>query len=160
MTIYVAADHAGFTLKEVIRSFLEKSGHIVIDCGAYKMDPIDDYPDFINKAARLVSKDLRTRAIVFGGSGQGEAMAANRHPGVRCAVFYGPMAPKLLIDAEGNASTDPYSIVKLERLHNDANALSIAARFVTPLEAQRAVELFLGTAFSGGERHVRRIAKF
>jgi ribose 5-phosphate isomerase B len=160
MTIYLAADHAGFTLKEALRVFLEKSGHNVIDCGAYKLDPIDDYPDFISKAAKLVSKDLRARAIILGGSGQGEAMVANRYDGVRCAVFYGPMQPKLMIDAEGHASNDPYSIVKLERLHNDANILSLGARFITPTEAQRAVELFLQTEFSAGERHIRRISKF
>lgn len=160
MTIYVGADHAGFSLKEVLRVFLEKSGHEVIDCGAYTFDAVDDYPDFIKKVAEHVSKNARSRGIVLGGSGQGEAMVANRYAGVRCAVFYGPVAPKILIDAEGHASSDPYAMVKLERLHNDANVISIGARFVAPLEAQRAVELFLSTPFSAGERHVRRIAKF
>lgn len=160
MTIYIAADHAGYKLKETLRVWLSGAGHHIIDCGAYEFNPIDDYPDFVEKAAKLVARDGHARGVIIGGSGQGEAMVANRLMGVRAAVFYGPVQPKMLIDVEGHASTDPFEIVKLERVHNDANILSIGARFVTPLEAQKAVEIFLATGFSSSERHARRIKKF
>src|SRR3989304_2379660 len=93
MTIYLGADHAGFALKQKTKEFLEKEGYAVADMGAYANNDGDDYPDFIAAAAHAVANDLvkgiDSRGIIFGGSGQGEAMAANRIDGVRAAVFYG-----------------------------------------------------------------------
>ena len=159
MTIYLAADHAGFELKNSLKTMLEKQ-HEVVDCGAFELDPVDDYPDFISKAAQLISLHPQNRAIIIGGSGQGEAMVANRYKNVRCAVFYGPMKPTSSIDAEGHQSTDAFEILKLERMHNDANMLSLGARFISQEDAVKAVTLFLETQFYLIERHVRRIMKF
>ncbi len=160
MTIYVAADHAGYKLKEELKKYLEKEQYKFIDCGAFLYEPVDDYPDFVSKQAKLVSQDTGSKGIVIGGSGQGEAMAANRYKGVRCAVFYGPMQPKIPVDIEGHTSDNIFEIVKLERQHNDANMLSIGARFVSKDDLFKAVGIFLETPFSGAERHIRRIGKF
>lgn len=144
MMIYLASDHAGFKLKEKIKKFLLDSGKKVMDCGAYEYNPEDDYPDFVHQAAEAVSKNPATsRAIILGGSGQGEAEEANRHKGVRAAVYYG----------------GPKKIVKLSREHNNANILSLGARFLTEEQAVKAVELWLATPFSGASRHKRRIKK-
>ena len=92
MKIYLASDHAGFGLKQFLGDHLKDLGHAVEDCGALEMDPLDDYPDFIIQAAKKVAKNLNSRGIIMGGSGQGEAIAANRIKGVRAVVFYdGPM---------------------------------------------------------------------
>ncbi len=143
MKIYLASDHAGFDLKEKLKTFLVGSGHEVVDGGAYQHDESDDYPDFVVPVAQSVSRDASSRAIILGGSGQGEAIAANRVAGVRAAVYYG-------------GSLD---IVKLSREHNDANVLSLAARFMNEEEAKEAVKLFLETPFSEDARHQRRIKK-
>jgi ribose 5-phosphate isomerase B len=142
-TIILAADHAGFPLKEAVKSFLKEKGYIVEDVGAEKLVEGDDYPAYMAAAAMKVLQDQTgsMRGIIFGGSGQGEAMVANRFPGVRATVWYG--------------GTE--EIIKLSREHNDANILSIGARFVSEDEAQRAIELWLATPFSGDERHARRI---
>lgn len=160
MTIYLASDHAGFALKEACKKELEKTQYRVVDCGAFSYEPVDDYPLYMKKAAELVARNPVDRAFLFGGSGQGEAMVANRFKGVRCAVFYGPVVPKASVDAEGHLSKDPFEMVKLEREHNDANMLSYGARFVSPDEAKKAMHLFLGTVYAGAERHARRIAQF
>jgi len=141
--IYLATDHAGFELKEKIKWFLKKEGYEVEDFGAYSLDLKDDYPDFISKAAEAVSKNPGSKAIIFGGSGQGEAMVANKYPNVRAAVYY------------GGAGQMPVVI----RQHNDANILSLGARFLTEDQAVAAVKLFLETPFVNEERHKRRIAK-
>lgn len=143
MKIAFGADHAGFELKGILTSLLTENGHEVIDCGATSEDPADDYPDFVRPAAQAVADGTAERAIVIGGSGQGEAIVANRIPGIRAAVFYG----------------GPEEIVTLSREHNDANVLSLGARFLTTDTARAMVMLWLSTAFSGDERHVRRIAK-
>ena len=144
MTIYIATDHAGFALKEKLVSFLREKGYDVIDCGAETFDPEDDYPRFIEKAARAVSEDPENRkAIILGGSGQGEAMVANRVKGVRATVYYG-----------GNPE-----IIALSREHNNANVLSLGARFVSEEEAKQSVELWLSLPFTGAQRHTRRIAQ-
>lgn len=115
MNIHVATDHAGLTHKEAVMSWLRGEGFSVVDHGASTFDPHDDYPDFISQAAAAVSQaPSMNRAIIFGGSGQGEAMLANRYRNVRAAVFYG----------------GDESIPALSRQHNDANILSIGARFV------------------------------
>lgn len=148
MTIYLGADHAGFALKQKIKEFLEKAGYTIADMGAYANNDGDDYPDFILAVAEAVAGDcikgIDSRGIVFGGSGQGEAMAANRIDGVRAAVFYG----------------GPKDIIALSREHNDANVLSLGARFISEQEALDAVKLWLATLFSNEERHKRRIMKF
>ncbi len=141
--IYLATDHAGFELKEKVKKFLEDKGYQVKDFGAYQYDKDDDYPDFISKAAEAVSRDPKSRGIIFGGSGQGEAIAANKFPGVRAAVYY------------GKAEQMPI----LTRQHNDSNILSLGARFLTENEANEAVKLFLEIPFSGESRHSRRIEK-
>ncbi len=97
--------------------------------------------------------------IVIGGSGQGEAMVANRVSGARAMVFYGPRLPMGAINIEGHKSDDPFEIVRLARQHNDANILSIGARFVSEEEAKQAILIFLETEFSNEERHFRRVKK-
>lgn len=143
MRIAVATDHAGFTLKEMLKVFLADEGYEVVDCGAHEMNQDDDYPDFIRPAAEAVAEGRAERAIVLGGSGQGEAMVANRIKGVRAVAYYG-------------GSGD---ILKLSREHNDANILSLAARFLSEDEAKEAIRLWLATPFSNDERHQRRIHK-
>ncbi|OGD32399.1 ribose-5-phosphate isomerase [Candidatus Azambacteria bacterium RIFCSPHIGHO2_02_FULL_52_12] len=148
MKIYLGADHAGFELKQKVKQFLEQTGHEAVDLGAFSLNQNDDYPDFITPVAKEVAHDLtqsiESRGIIFGGSGEGEAMAANRIDGIRAAEYYG----------------GPLDIVKLSRKHNNANVLSIGARFVKEQEAMDAIKLWLETPFSNGERHVRRIMKF
>ncbi len=160
MTVYLATDHAGFTLKEKVKTFLEKEGYSVSDCGAYEYDKNDDYPDFISKAASEVSKDPEnSRGIIFGGSGQAEMMTANKFKGVRCGLFYAATIPVRAADITGRMSSNPYEIIRLTREHNNANMLSIGARFVTDKEALKVSAIFLETPFSGEERHKRRIEK-
>lgn len=143
MRIAIAADHAGYELKEAIEARLIALGHDVSDCGARAFEPADDYVGFCAAAARQVSRGDADRAIVIGGSGQGEAMVANRFRGVRCALWYGG---------------DP-ALVRLSREHNDANALSLGARFVAVAEAITAVEMWLAVPFSGEPRHARRLGR-
>lgn len=157
MKIYLGTDHAGFDLKEKVKAFLKEAGYDVEDCGAEVYERQDDYPVFIGRAARAVSKDAGSRGIVFGGSGQGEAMVANKFPGVRCALFYGPRAAVSEIDVAGNKSDDPFEMLRLTREHNDANVLSLGARFLKEEDAIAAVKIFLESPFLGEERHKRRI---
>ncbi len=146
-TIHIGSDHAGFDLKGEIIRFLEKKEYEVIDHGAYEFDGDDDYPDFVLPVAVAVVEDPNARGIILGGSGQGEAMVANRVQGIRATVFYGEPA------------YSDESIINLSRQHNDANVLSIGARFVTEEEALEAIDMWLETSFSEDERHARRIAK-
>lgn len=141
--IFLGADHAGFELKEHVKKYLQKEGFEVIDKGAHRLDPNDDYPDFIAPAARGVAKNKGSVGIVFGGSGQGEAIAANKVKGVRAALYYG----------------NNIEIVKLSRTHNSSNMLSLGARFLAKDEATEAVKAWLSTDFSNEERHKRRIKK-
>lgn len=159
MKIYLATDHAGFALKERVRKELIAQKYDVQDCGAFELDPKDDYPDFIAKAAEQVSKHPKDMAIIFGGSGQAEAMLANKFPNVRAALFYAPHVASHEVDVTGRGSTDPFEMVRLAREHNDANILSLSARFLTHDEAARAIEVFLTTPFPKDARHVRRIEK-
>lgn len=140
--IVLATDHAGFKLKEAVKKSLLELGLEVKDFGAFEYESTDDYPDFINPAAKFISENDNTMGIIFGGSGQGEAMAANRFKGVRAAVFY----------------DGPDEIINLSRLHNNANVLSFGSRFI---DADRAIELikkWLSVEFEGG-RHQKRIEK-
>jgi len=149
--IHIGSDHAGFELKEVLRKFLETKDYEVVDHGAFELDPEDDYPDFIFPAVKEVSNDPDSFGIILGGSGQGEAMCANRIPGIRATVFNGQYAP-----ADGREVPDE---IILSRQHNAANVLSLGARFISKEEAKEAVELWLETEFSGDDRHIRRISK-
>ena len=142
MKIHIATDHAGLDLKNIIRDYLISKGYEVTDHGAHEYDALDDYPDYIFPCAKAVASDLESRGIILGGSGQGEAMAANRVKGVRAAVFY----------------NGPAEIVKLSREHNNANILSLGARFMTEDEIYGVIEMWLDEPF-GGERHQRRIDK-
>lgn len=161
MKVFIAADHTGFILKNTLIEYVrDVLLYEVEDMGAHELDPEDDYPDFIQPCATQVAASQGSLGIVLGGSGQGEAMAANRMPGARAAVFYGQARATGAINAEGAPSLDGYDIVRLAREHNDANLLSLAARFVSEEDAKEAVRIFLETAFTGAERHRRRIAKF
>lgn len=158
--VYLATDHAGFELKEKIKKYLKKDGYEIEDCGAYKFDKDDDFPDFISKAAEAVSKDPdNNRGILFGGSGQAEMMVANKFKGVRCALFYAAVAPIRAADVTGRMSNDPYEMIRLTREHNNANMLSIGVRFITDEQALKVAKLWLDETFPGHERHVRRIEK-
>ena len=142
MRFHIATDHAGLDLKNIIKEYLVEQGHDVTDHGAYEHDPADDYPDFIMPCAKAVSEDAQSRGIILGGSGQGEAMAANRIRGVRAAVFY----------------DGPEDIIKLSRHHNDANILSLGARFLNKQKIFDIIQIWLSESFEGG-RHQRRIDK-
>ena len=160
MKVFLATDHAGFDLKEKIKAFLISQDYQVEDCGALVFDKDDDYPDFISKAAQAVSKDPQNaKAIIFGSSGQGEAMVANKFKNVRCAVFYAPVVPAHNVDVSGRTSQDPFEMIRLTREHNDANILSLGAKILTEQDALKAVELWLKAPFTNEERHLRRINK-
>ncbi len=141
MTIHFGADHAGYNLKEILKPFVQSLGYEIVDHGAFDENPADDYPDFIEPVAQAVSDDNTSRGIILGGSGQGEAMDANRFVHVRAAEYYGG-------DVE---------IVKISREHNDANILSLGARFVSDSEAMDAVKIFLETSFSTDKKYEHRI---
>lgn len=147
MKVYLAADHAGFALKETIKDWLKEWDYEYEDLGAHELDPGDDYPDFIKPLAGRVAGEPESRGVILGGSGQGEAMMANRVRGVRAAVYY------------GGSTAGGLDIIRLSREHNDANILSLGARFVSEEEARQALKLWLETPFSEDERHVRRIKK-
>ncbi len=155
MRIYCAADHAGFSLKELLIPYLRSLGHEVENCGTASQTDGDDYPDVVTPCAHKVAGDAGSFGIIIGASGQGEAMVANRIAGIRAAVYYGP-APRAQTDAGGTS----LGLLESARVHNNANILSLGARFVSEDEAKAAVALFLSTPFSLEERHVRRIAKF
>ena len=158
MKIYIASDHAGFHLKRQLIQYLKVKDFEVEDCGAYELDEADDYPDFIIPCAEKVAQDKESLGIVIGGSGQAEAIAANKVKGVRAVVFYGPILPHGAADVTGRISRDAYEMVRLTRMHNNANVLSLGARFLTGDEAKKAVSAFLENKFEGG-RHERRIEK-
>lgn len=159
MKIYLATDHTGLDLKNKVREFLEKENYDVEDCGAFEYNKDDDYPDWISKAAKMVSQNPHERGIIFGGSGQGEAMVANKFKNVRCALFYTPAIPTQSVNIEGDKSTDPFEILKLSRIHNQANMLSIGFRFVNEHDVFRAIKIWLTTPDPSEERHLRRIEK-
>ena len=145
MRIHLATDHAGLEFSRDLQRHLSEAGHDVVDHGPRSYDPLDDYPSFCINAARAVVADQRAGiealGVVFGGSGNGEQIAANKVDGCRAALVW-------------NLST-----AQLAREHNDANVISIGARQHTVEEAIRFIDLFLATPFSGEERHARRIAQ-
>lgn len=143
MKIYIAADHAGFYLKKTLIQYLEIKSYEVEDCGAFEMDEADDYPDFIIPCAQKVADNKDSLGIVVGGSGNGEAIAANKIKGIRAAVFYGG---------------GKFEIPKLAREHNNANILSLGARFLSADDAKRGITAWLDAKFEGG-RHQKRLDK-
>ena len=160
MKIFLASDHAGFLLKNALAEHISTLGYDIEDLGAFAPNPDDDYPDFITPLAKRVADLTDSRGIIVGGSGQGEAMCANRVNGIHAAVFYGPRHVTAALDIEGGHSEDGFDAVRLPRRHNDANVLCIGARFVSGDEADEAVRIFLETPFSDSPRHARRLAKF
>ncbi|MFA7285692.1 MAG: RpiB/LacA/LacB family sugar-phosphate isomerase [Candidatus Paceibacterota bacterium] len=162
MKIYIGGDHVGYKYKEELKTYLSEVflDAEILDKGASNLNEDDDYPDFITPVAESVASDEESFGIILGGSGQGEAMCANRVRGARAIVFYGEELPEGEVDISGRKSIDTFEIVKLGRMHNDANILSIGVRFVSLDEAKFAIELFLKTEFSKEERHTRRINKF
>lgn len=143
MKIFIGSDHAGFIMKEKIKEYLINENYQVEDKGAFVLDNNDDYPSFIKLVAEAVSLNKDSFGIVLGGSGQGEQIVANKIDGIRAIEYYG-----------GNLE-----IVKLGREHNNANILSLGARFVNEEEAIDAVKIFLRASFSREERHERRLEK-
>lgn len=137
MRIALGSDHAGFLLKEAVKGFLVEEGHEVLDVGTDSEEPVD-YPSYSAAAARAVVEGRAERAIVFGGSGQGEQIAANKVHGVRAALCL-----------------DPFT-ARLSREHNDANVLAMGGRIVAPSLAKEILRMWLTTPFEGG-RHARRI---
>lgn len=140
MRVYLASDHAGFELKNHLVDWLTQHGHQPVDCGPHRYDGEDDYPPFCLRAAERVAADPGSLGVVIGGSGNGEAIAANKVRGVRCALAW----------SEETA--------RLGREHNDANVLSVGARMHTVDEATSFVAVFLDTDYSRLARHSRRIA--
>lgn len=139
MQVHIGGDHAAFELHQELLSFLEAEGHEVVDHGPFEYDAVDDYPVFVLRAAEGVAANPGSRGIVLGGSGNGEQMAANKVEGIRAALCY-------------NAE-----IAQLAREHNDAQVISIGGRMQSVEEAKEMVRVFLGTDFTGEERHQRRI---
>ena len=159
--IFIASDHAGFALKQILVQYLQSEGHDVTDMGPETLNEDDDYPELILPCAHAVAQSEGVAlGIVIGSSGQGEAMVANRVPTIRAAVFYGEGKAVHTVDAEGTSAEDGFDIVRLARMHNSANMLSLGARFVTEEQAKKAVAVVLTTPFSTKERHQRRIAEF
>ncbi|MCW2666647.1 MAG: ribose 5-phosphate isomerase [Frankiales bacterium] len=139
MRVHLGSDHAGLDLKQALVRRLTELGHEPVDHGPLELDPLDDYPPFVLRAAEAVAKEPGSLGVVIGGSGNGEAIAANKVAGVRCALAH----------SEQTAA--------LGREHNDANVVSVGARMHDEATAVRLVEVFLETAYSGEPRHTRRI---
>jgi ribose 5-phosphate isomerase B len=140
MKIAIAADHAGFSLKEALRERLAAAGHELTDCGTFSAESTD-YPDYALAVARKVVSGDATRGVLVCSTGAGMSIAANKVAGIRAAL---------------GANED---VVRLTREHNDANVIALGAKFLSAEEAARLVEIFLSTNFDGGERHARRIEK-
>lgn len=139
MRVYLGADHAGFELKNAVKAHLEQAGHEVVDCGALVYDAHDDYPAFCIEAARRTVADPGSLGLVFGGSGNGEQIAANKVPGARCALAWS------------------VETAELAREHNNAQLIGIGGRMHSTEEALAIVDAFISTPWSGEERHQRRI---
>lgn len=139
MRVHLGSDHAGFQLKEAVARRLAELGHDVVDHGPAQYDAVDDYPPFVLRAAEGVAADPGSLGVVLGGSGNGEAIAANKVLGVRCALAWSR------------------ETAQLGRQHNDANVLSLGARMHDEQDALGFLEAFLTTDYSGDQRHTRRI---
>jgi ribose 5-phosphate isomerase B len=145
MRIHIATDHAGLDFSTQLQHHLAAQGHEVVDHGPVEFDPVDDYPAFCIRAAQAVVRDqaagIETLGVVFGGSGNGEQISANKVRGIRAALVW-------------NMAT-----AELAREHNDANVIAIGARQHTFEEASAFIDRFIATPFSDEERHARRIAQ-
>lgn len=139
MKIAIGCDHAGFELKETLKIFLVEKGHILNDKGAFSLESVD-YPDFAHKVAESIRNNESETGILICGSGNGISMAANKHKHIRAALCW------------------KKEIAELARQHNDANILSLPARFISVEEAKNIVDAFFNTAFEGG-RHANRVNK-
>ena len=139
MNIAIGSDHAGFALKTMVITILEAQGHQVRDFGCYSEDSID-YPDYAHPVAEEIEQQKSELGILICGSGNGISMTANKHQGIRCALCWNP------------------EIASLARQHNDANILSLPARFISPEVAQEILTAFLSAEFEGG-RHANRVSK-
>ena len=139
MNIAIGADHAGYEVKRVIIAFLKEKGHQIEDFGCYSKESID-YPDYAHPVCESIEKGINKYGVLICGSGNGISMAANKHPGIRAALSWNP------------------EIAELGRLHNNANIVSIPARFVSEESALKIVEVFFSTEFEGG-RHQTRVDK-
>src|SRR5438128_12290877 len=139
MRIYIGSDHAGYELKARLLAGLKELGHEPVDLGPHAYVPSDDYPPYVLRAAKGAADEPGSLGIVIGGSGNGEQIAANKVPGIRAALVW----------SEETAT--------LARQHNDAQVIAVGGRMHTVEEMTRFVEVFLQTAFTGEERHVRRI---
>ncbi len=139
MKIAIGCDHAGFPYKEAIISMLQAEGHMVLDFGTHSLESVD-YPDFAHPVAEAVESGQAERGILICGSGNGVAIAANKHQQIRCAICW------------------TEELASLARQHNDANIIALPARFVPEILAQAMVRIFLSTAFEGG-RHANRVNK-
>ncbi|HVU71527.1 MAG TPA: ribose-5-phosphate isomerase [Mycobacteriales bacterium] len=140
MRVHLGSDHAGFDLKAALSVWLTDNGHVPVDHGPHAYDAADDYPPYCLAAAAATAADPGSLGVVIGGSGNGEAIAANKVPGVRCALAFS------------------VETAQLAREHNDANVLSLGARMYDVTTATSYLAAFVGTPFSGDPRHVRRIA--
>ncbi len=138
-TIALGTDHAGFSLKEEIKQYLQRRGYRINDCGAFD-ETTSDYPDFCRPAAESVACGQSDFGIVLGGSGNGEAIVANKVKGIRCCLCW-------------NVES-----ARLAKEHNNANMISLGARMITKIVAFEIVDTWLSTQFEGG-RHIQRIAK-
>ena len=141
MRVHLGCDHAGYELKNMLAAYLREAGHDVVDHGAHDYDPEDDYPAFCFAAAAAAVESPGSLAIVIGGSGNGEQIAANKVPGARAALAWSVQT------------------ATLARQHNDANVVAIGGRMHSTEESFEIVNAFLSTPFSGDERHQRRIAQ-
>lgn len=141
MRVYLGSDHAGFELKGELIGWLTEQGHEPIDCGAFGYDDADDYPPYVIAAAELAVNDAGSVAVVIGGSGNGEQIAANKVTGARAALCWSE------------------EIASLARQHNHANVCGLGARFHDAATAKAIVKAFIGTPVSEEPRHVRRIAQ-
>ncbi len=159
MKIALSTDHAGFEQLQKLKEVLIAEGYDCVDFGPKQFDENDDYPDFIFPAAKAVANGECDLGIIWGGSGQGEAMAANRIKGVRCMVYYGPAVAKRAINAEGTEARDNLEMLRLSRDHNHANMLSLAGRFLDDADVEQAVSVWLDAPVSDAERHARRVKK-
>lgn len=141
MKVYLASDHGGFELKEELKEWLSQNGVQFEDTGAHTLDPEDDYTEFVIALAKKVASEPESFGIVLGRSGNGEAIAANKVPGVRAAVCLNEM------------------MAEKARSHNNANVLSLGADYISTEGAKKVLQKFLNTPFSNEERHIRRLKK-
>jgi len=141
MRVHIATDHAGLEFKDALTEHLAALGYEVVDHGAYEYDAEDDYPQFCIAAAQAVAAEPGSLGVVFGGSGNGEQISANKVPGIRAALAWS------------------IETAKLAREHNDANVVGIGARQHSQEDAFKIIDAFLTTDFTDAERHVRRIGQ-